>query len=278
MLAEQAEATVALTLDMPDRRTQTFHLAVASQRSACFALSVRKSGSSIFSSIVSAISHANNVPVVDIPGRSFENGYRYGDWNGHARIRRMLWSGNTYVGFRDPPTGFYSDPVFSQGRKILLVRDPRDALVSEYFSNAYSHSLPKVQAEGSVLAAERQRALNASIEEYVLDKVEALNRTVDGYRKLLGQKHLLVMRYEDVIFDKPEWCRQIAAHFGMEASDALVDAIVSWADVRPDVENAQAFVRRVTPGDHKEKLSAKTIGRIEDRLSDVWRDLGYGKA
>jgi hypothetical protein len=271
--ADVARAPISLT--MGDGRTLTFSVGVRSPRRAGFVLSLRKSGSSLFSNLVSAISTHNGIPVIDIPGAMFENGYRYTDWNSHPQLRDLLWKGNTYIGFRDPPTSFFGDPVFEQAPKLLLVRDPRDVLVSEYFSNAFSHSMPKAEAEGSVLAKERQRALQTSVEEYVMSRIGALNQTVDGYRRLLGAPNLKILRYEDVIFDKPAWCRTIAEFLGMQAPQTLIDNIMTWADIVPDAENPKAFVRRVTPGDHKEKLSHDAIGRVNKRLNDVWRKLGY---
>jgi hypothetical protein len=241
---------------------------------ACFALGVRKSGSSIFSSVVSALAQFNGLNVVDIPGTMFQHGYRYVDWNGYRRLSDLLWRGNVYIGFRDPPTALYGDPVFAGGAKILLVRDPRDALVSEYFSNAFSHSLPGAGAT-SVIEKERGLALASGVEEYALKRVQYLNRTVAGYRALLKDPHLKIMRYEDVIFAKDRWIRDIAAHYGWAASDELVTNILSWADVRPDVEDPKAFIRHVAPGDHLDKLSPDAIGRINGQLSDMWSQFGY---
>jgi hypothetical protein len=265
-------STIPLTLPMPDERVLRFHVGLRRGAPACFALGVRKSGSSVFSSIVAALAQFNARNVVDIPGTMFQHGYRWGDWNGHPRIADLLWRGNAYVGFRDPPTALYADPIFREGRKILLVRDPRDALVSEYFSNAYSHSLPSA---GSVVEEERQRALRLDVETYVLGRVDVLNRTVAGYRALLGDPALLLLRYEDVIFNKPGWIRRMCEHFDWRASEQLVGHIMGWADRRPEAEDPTAFVRRVAPGDHHDKLSAEGIARLESLLSPVWSELGY---
>lgn len=256
-------------------RDLTFDVSARRAERAWIALGVRKSGSSIFSSIVNALAIFNELHTVDIPGVMFRQAVRYIEWNSHARIADLLWRGNVYIGFRDPPTAFYSDPVFKGARKILLVRDPRDALVSEYFSNAFSHSLPTAADGTTVLEQERERALQSSLEAYVLERVDQLNRTVSGYRHLIGDPNLLVMRYEEVIFDKPAWIREIARHYGWEASDQLVDNIMTWADVRPDAEDPKAFVRRVAPGDHLDKLSPAAISQVNAKLSDVWSALGY---
>lgn len=276
---ETAKKMVPLAIRLGDR-VMSFEIDARKAPRAWFALGIRKSGSSIFSSIVNALAIFNELNTVDIPGTMFDNGFRYPDWNGYPRVADLLWRGNVYIGFRDAPTGMYADPVFREAKKILLVRDPRDALVSEYFSNAFSHSLPSEQSGDSVIEQERQRALKTNVENYVLDRVDFLNRTVSGYRPLIRENHpnLLVMRYEDVIFDKAAWIRRIAAHFEWQVSDELITNILGWADVRPDQEDHTAFVRRVAPGDHLDKLSPDVIKRINGKLSDVWGNLGYAVA
>ncbi len=253
----------------------TFQVDVRKADRAWFALGVRKSGSSIFSSIVNALALFNGLHTVDIPGEMFQHGLRYIDWNGYDRLADLVWRGNVYIGFRDPPTILYSDPVFQQARKIFLVRDPRDALVSEYYSNAFSHSLPTSRTGASVIERERERALHTAIGDYALERVDYLNRTVSGYRRLIGDSSVLVLKYEDVVFDKTGWIEKIATHFEWEVSEELIANILGWADVRPDAEDPKAFVRRVAPGDHLDKLTPDVIAKINGKLSDVWSTLGY---
>jgi hypothetical protein len=260
---------------MKDGRVLTFQVEVQSTAKATFALGVRKSGSSIFSSIVNALALNNNINVVDIPERMFNSGYRYIDWNDHQRVCDLLWRGNCYIGFRDPPTALYSDPVFIEARKILLVRDPRDALVSEYFSNAYSHSLPTEDGVQSVVAAEREKALRSTLTDYVLKRAADLDRTVERYRPILNDKNLLIMHYEDIIFNKGDWIKKIVAHFGWKYDEQHASDVLGWADQRPDAENPKAFVRKVTPGDYVDKLPQSTIDVLGAKLSDVWGELGY---
>ena len=274
MQADLEEVMLAPLAFAIDGRVLRFEVDARRAERAWVALGVRKSGSSVFSSMVAALATANGINTLDVPGRMFDAGVRYLEWNSHARIADLLWRGNAYIGFRDAPTALYDDEVFQEAAKVLLVRDPRDALVSEYFSNAYSHSLPAEPTGTTVVEQERGRALASDLDAYVLDRADHLDRTVAGYRHLIGDPNLLILRYEDVIFDKVEWIARIAAHFGWHADEAFVSAVLDWADVRPEAENPHAFIRRVTPGDHA-RLSPETIGALNGRLSDVWREFGY---
>lgn len=265
-------APLALNLN---GRALTFEIDARPAEHAWFALGVRKSGSSIFSSIVNALAIFNGIHAVDLPGAMFAHGIPYIEWNSDPRIADVVWRGNLYIGFRDPPSGLFGDPVFKAARKILLVRDPRDALVSEYFSNAYSHSLPSELTGGTVMEVQRRRALQSSLEDYVLERVDQLNRTVAAYKHLLADPNLLVLRYEDVIFRKAWWIDRIVDHFGWRVTEEHARRILEWADVRPTGEDPNAFVRKVEPGDHLNKLSAAVIAKVNGKLSDVWSSFGY---
>jgi hypothetical protein len=249
--------------------------AAAKEFPTAFALSIRKSGSSIFNNIVTAIARASGRTVVDIPATAFENNIPYPLWNDPSNLPGLVWRGNIYVGFRDAPTAIFNDRVFQQATKLLLVRDPRDILVSEFFSNAYSHSLPKKDSNASVVAKERKAALQSDIETYVLGRIEALNDTIRRYQPLLNDERLTVLRYEDVIFEKASWMSQIADAFELDLTERLIKDILGWADVRPETENPTNFIRRVTPGDYLEKLSSEVVARLEDGLDNVWWNLGY---
>nr|MBA3810888.1 hypothetical protein [Caulobacteraceae bacterium] len=45
---------------------------------------------------------------------------------------------------------------------------------------------------------------------------------------------------------------------------------------RPPVEDPSAHVRKVTPGDHVDKLKPATIAALNTRLAPILRDHGYG--
>lgn len=266
---------IDLEIQISDAAPAQVQVELRAKRPTCFALGVRKSGSSIFSSIVNALAmHGGQANAIDIPGEMFAKGYRYTDWN-QPPLCDLVWRGNVYIGFRDPPSALYQDPVFIESKKILVVRDPRDALVSEYFSNAYSHSMPTTGSEQSVLAKERAVALQESISRYVVSRTSHLNATVEKYGPLLNDPNLKIMRYEDVILKKANWIREISNHFEFEIDEGLVNDILGWADVVPESENKKAFVRRVVPGDHLEKLDPDVISKINNSLSDIWKRFGY---
>lgn len=273
---------------LADGRSIEFKVEHKAGAATCFVLGVRKSGSSIMNSMVDALSRINERHYVDIAGRLFQQNILEKDWRTDPAVLQVFAPGNVYGGFRAMPLVFERSSVFQAARKILLVRDPRDALVSEYFSNAYSHSLPGKDAEGAGGAHEggaregmlnmRKVALAAQIEDYVLSRAKDLKHTMMEYARVARDPQTRLFRYEEVIFDKRRWIRDIAAHFSWTAgSPAFLDGMMSWADVVPTEERNTEFVRKVTPGDHKDKLSPGTIARVNELLREPMQVFGYTK-
>lgn len=179
--------------------------------------------------------------------------------------------GYVYAGFRSFPYSF-PIPGFASGRTVLLVRDPRDMLVSLYFSHAKSHAAPGSEASESLLNsfnAQRAEAQSQDIRSYVLGKVGIVeNDFARMERKLVGIDHK-VWRYEDIIFDKLRWTNEMLDYLGLELPQRRIEAVVERNDIKPQAEASSEHIRKVTPGDHKEKLDSETIAELNQALRPI---------
>ena len=244
-----------------------------------FVLGLHKCGSTLMTKISAALCEINKVHCVDIAGTFFRHNVAAKSWVADPAVADVLKPGNAYIGFRNMPVCFQEHPLFMTGRKILLIRDPRDALVSKYFSTAYSHGIPKGEADdagarGSLLA-KRKNALESRIEDYVLEQATLLGKAFMRYRNICSDPNLLLLKYEDCIFDKANMIGKILDHFGWTCSESSLNALLRSVDVRPQTENPKAFIRKVTPGDHREKLSPETIGLLNQKLTEILDFYGY---
>jgi len=240
-----------------------------------FVLGVRKSGSSILNSMVTALARRQGLPFVDIAGQLFKTGVKVSEWQRDPSLASLLRGGNVYGGFRNAPLGLNGSPAYTGARKVLMVRDPRDALVSEYFSNAYSHSLPVTGQGLETMKEARQQALASSVESYVLSRAEQLSGTMMEYGSLTDDPLTRIFKYEDVIMHKRALLTDISRHFGWSVDDNHLGLVLKWADVVPDDERPTEFVRRVLPGDHRNKLSAEAIRKLNLLLQTPMKTFGY---
>jgi hypothetical protein len=252
-----------------------FEIAADEGRPAWFAFGLRKSGSSIMNSMVNALADMNGVRYVDVAGRLFEKGVSVPAWQNDAGMQALLRGGNLYGGFRNAPLGLVGHPLLAAGPKLLLVRDPRDALVSDYFSSAFSHSVPAGGDERDVLLAARSRALQATIGDWVLRRAQGFRQTMRDYDPFLAMPRMLVYRYEQAILDKRWFLGDVCRHFGWTVTEEQIGLILGWADVMPEEEKPTQFVRKVRPGDHRDKLDDKTIATLNEIFAAELEAFGY---
>jgi hypothetical protein len=121
----------------------------------------------------------------------------------------------------------------------------------------------------------RSQARNGSIDSQVLNQAPQFRRTLKEYIPILADPLLKLYRYEDVILDKRRLLESISAHFGWPIDPSGIGLILEWADIVPPDERPTKFIRRVYPGDHKNKLSEKTIDELNIILTEPMKAFGY---
>jgi hypothetical protein len=245
---------------------------------AYFVLGIRKCGSTLLNLISRKLAAFNNCRYIGVE-KFFEENVPERIFSSDPALGHMLNGGNVYGGFRMMPAALTNHPIFRAGQKILLVRDPRDALVSEYFSMAYSHPVPAGTDSGAqvtdMMQMLRQRALNAEIDVLVVERAMSMRKTFLGYADVARSAGTELLRYEDYIFRKPELVRLIAKQFDWAVDSRQIDQIMVEADQRPATEDPTAFVRQVTPGDHRIKLRPATIASLNKILKPAMEAFGY---
>lgn len=237
-----------------------------------FVMGLRKCGSTMLNQLMQEIAQLNGRHTVDLPGTFFQAGVKFPEWQG-LDLREVLRPGNIYLGFRACPSGLPSNAIFATAPRILMFRDPRDALVSQYFSDSYSHSLPTAQTRQAQrtrteFLAKREKARTTDINDYVLQNAASMDRTFLSYADVLASPLTLALRYEEFIFQKKRLIAKILRHFGLHMSREEIDGLLAKVDIIPTSEDPTNFVRTVTPGDHRRKLTPDTIAKLDSRLKN----------
>jgi sulfotransferase family protein len=161
-------------------------------------------------------------------------------------------------------------------KKIILIRDPRDVAVSWYYSIRNSHALPKTgEARAELLqgrSAFQETELNAALLDGNFDVLFEILEQIAG---LITLPNTVIYRYEDIVFDKPRWVRSLAANLAVQVPGSAADAIAKKFDIFPESENPDRHIRKVTPGDYKEKLWPEAITYVEQKYQGLLRSLSY---
>lgn len=242
-----------------------------------FAFSIHKAGSSLMHGMVNAVCEREGIPHLNVPGRLFELGVPDRTWVPDARISNFFSGGRVYFGFRELPRGLLNERVrLEQCRAVLLVRDPRDALVSQYYSfgGKYSSHV-RSRANPALIAETMKKTADLDIDEYVVQAAREYLRKLQNYEKILGYPFLAVRRYEDVYYDKRQFLLDMFVHFGITVSWETIESVAQISDVRPEFEDVSQHIRKGTPGDHREKLSRGTIAVLNRIFRETARKFGY---
>lgn len=181
--------------------------------------------------------------------------------------------GIIFSGFREFPT--FLDLDLTGRPTVLLVRDPRDMLTSQYFSLKFSHTTGR---GNEAVAAARSQLAEVEIDDFVLRNSKNGLRWFSSYERGLVGSNLMLRRYEDIIFDKLRFFGEVCRHLSLDVREQRLARVAEKFDVRPAQEDPYKHVRQVTPGDHRAKLKPETIEQLNDIFSAVIRRYDYDKA
>lgn len=155
-------------------------------------------------------------------------------------------------------------PDLEKFKVVLVVRDPRDILVSDYYSIAYSHAIPDGEKK-EIYLSRRESALASTLDEYVLNSAPKLQSVFERYEMHLFPvcPSVHVARYEDMVENFPEWFDSLVSACGMEISKTFRQNLVEKHEARrPKGENIHKHLRKGMPGEHREKLRPETVEQL----------------
>ena len=148
---------------------------------------------------------------------------------------------------------------------IVHLRDPRDMLVSSYFSVAFSH--PKGPSL-KISDENRQKLRDTSIDEYVLKQRKRLQNIFEDFMELSRKRSdLLLVTYEEMVCDFPNYVHKIGEHIGLtdQQQELLINQFSDEFII--EEENHENHKRRVIPGDHREKLQESTTTELTEAFA-----------
>lgn len=193
------------------------------------------------------------------------------------------------------PIRFFVDvPHLDDYEVILHLRDPRDVLVSMFYSYCFIHS-----GELAGNSGYRRDVATRGIDEFVLAKASERSAGYRGdygtgghvedlignvpmrYRhyldRLLGRDNVRLLKYEQMVTDYRSWLGQFIQPFPIENRAALIEELARLAPTffPSRSHDVMTHVRHVAPGDHKLKLQPATIDRLNTIFADTLDALGY---
>lgn len=239
-----------------------------------YAFAPHKCGSVLLQNIVKDMCAEEGFPFLNIHSELFIKGLRLHPFA--KAIQELLNKPGYCFGALRGPAAIDIQTIAPRA-KIFLLRDPRDVIVSYYFSITKSHPSPGAGPARDALLANRSEVESLSIDAFVQRENGFLIlqniRTFLKWTKELPNSTLF--RYEDIIFAKEAWVKAIAECFDFHLSIEAIKAIADRHDIIPEYENSSQHIRQVRPGNYKKHLSATSIATIESAFKDVLDELSY---
>jgi hypothetical protein len=179
---------------------------------------------------------------------------------------------------------------------ILHLRDPRDVLVSMFYSYCYIH-----RGEVAPNTGYRRAAAARGIDAFVLDQAitgglhypgdygtgghvgDLVGPLPGRYRaymdRLLGKPNVTLVKYERMVADYRGWLTDFIKPFPLDDQRQVIEQLVAESPAFFPQRSADVLnhVRHVTPGDYKAKLLPATIRQLDEIFSDVLDALSYPK-
>jgi len=235
---------------------------------SAYLFAFHKSGSTLMENMVMTYAHHFHRPVFSVFGAAFQAGISTDNLAADASVC-FRPDGMIYTGFRHYPT---FDLELKDKTVFFLVRDPRDILVSMYFSVIKSHTVPK---DHKNFQAQRREAQNMDIDEFVKFKAPVIQSKFDQYTKNLDMDKLSCYRYEDVIYEKKTWLEDMVTKLNLPMNPDVIQLVVDEFDIFPRKERQDKHIRQVHPGNHKLKLKPETIEFLNMRMHPFLARFNY---
>ena len=211
-----------------------------------------------------------------------------------SRLPAVFFTHNNYL--RDYTGNQHSKAHFKGKKIVLLVRDPRDVAVSQFFQWQF-----RMRPNKKFINDYPPHGADIGTWEFVLDEQAGVPRIVDyfnGWAQAVPElKDVLIVRYEDMRTEPAEVLARILEFTGTDVSQEQVQEAVefaayenmkkmeeerffkgSGARVKPgDKNNPQSFkVRKAKVGGYRDYFTDEQCDQLEAMVAQLDPVFGYG--
>ncbi len=255
------------------QKTQVTNLpATKSNAASVVYITMHKAASVFVNEILGMVLKPAGMTHVDFAGEAYTQGVK--EWE-YCVNRSHLFSrpGYYFGAFRGPYIDKFED--LSSNRIVVQIRDPRDCIVSLYYSYKFSHGSPGEGVQKSLFNNAREQTNTMDIDDFALDQAGKYNRRMEMITDLCSTyKNHILLKYEDMVLQFSEWEAELYQYLEIDVSQDIrrkVGALANF-DVSEDIMQHK---RQVAPGDHLRKLTPATIKTLNDTLSKHLARYGY---
>lgn len=197
-----------------------------------------------------------------------ETGHAYGPVRVSAH-----WASPEFLRLNHPLTR----PGFLRERRALFfIRDPRDILVSAFYSFSLSHAKSPVAEISEFHRREKERLRDVTVDQYCLEQAECFREEFDLLLSLREEcKDGLLLKYEDMI-DRFDLFGPRIDSF-LQLGPGILREIKDRSRPRKK-EDPRAHRRSGKTAGFAEKLSDQTVDKLDEMFGDILERFEYPTA
>jgi hypothetical protein len=175
------------------------------------------------------------------------------------------------------PLRYFPIQLNNNYQYIILLRNPLDILVSEYYSFGWMHIIDQIALR------ERKEIQAMSIDEYCLSPKYQKN-LYERYKPILNYintqpNNLLVLQYADMVLNFGLWMYKLGNFLGLDNknielliekfnNEFIIDfKLLSHEDITQ--KGVRRHKRHLLPNDHLNKLKPETIAILNDYFGKI---------
>ncbi len=172
-----------------------------------------------------------------------------------------------------PQRRYLDFPGRNNFKHIFFLRDPRDVLVSCYFSLGFTHVEPLNSIDRSKFLKKRENVKYKEIDNYVLEEAETWIYPLYKQYKYLQETATtaIYLKYDFFVKNTPEFIIKISDFLGLQPSQEDIDLLTQEASPVQNVE-VMKHKRSGKTGQYLEKLHPSTVEKLNQILSEVLSD------
>lgn len=218
-----------------------------------------KAASTFVSKMLSSINN-NDLVHIDLSGYLSTYQKNIDDFENHEdffitkETSLFLKKGHIYGPLRKPINTEY----INQFKSIYFIRDPRDSIISYYYSMAYSHPLPEKRHSKTYkrFLDHRENLKKMNINDFASSIGKKFYKQVfSGFINQINSSNAnsLIIKYEDL----------------RENTDSALRKIESFMDIRFSKEDIEIFTNEMIPNEKIRKMSHKRSGLSKQYIKEL---------
>ena len=258
-------------------------IAAKAQRkpASAFFFTTYKCASSFQGKLLKAIHHNTPLDHIDYFGSLWKLGNRIALDPGpeyeiylqskYDRLYRL--HGEIYGPQRAP----FDFPGLDRFKAIFFLRDPRDVLVSAYYSFGYTHTTPNNEASVREFLEERERIQQETIDQFALR--QAAGWITPHYNAYAGLRERcerqLFLSYDSYVVDRRRFIEQVCEFLDVTLPEPAINKLV--ATTSPIVPGAPKMAHRRSGRSRQweTELQPATVSVLNDELKPVLDFWGF---